>query len=178
VTARQGPQPPAPQQRGRPDWRWWLTPGALLAVTVLGIAAIFWGKFVAPPSIIVTRLDAGPVAGFTIGDVRAYPDVEVFVVGLTDGRIRAIDARVRSSGCLAEWMPADERGSAANPLERTGAFVDPCSGAAWALTGDQVFASGDPEPLRTFHVTYDTLPDGVQHVFVEVIGREAPPVSP
>ena len=185
MTSPNAPEPPPEAQseapeapRGHRDWRWWLTPGALLGITVLAIAGMFWGKFVAPPVIAVTELDAGGATDYAIGDVRAFPNLEVFVVAMEDGRLRALDARVASNGCVVEWVADDARGSVVNPFGRAGAFVDPCSGAAWALTGDQVLAAGSPEPLRTFHITYDTLPDGVQHVYVEVVGRTAPAGTP
>jgi len=162
-----------PLELGPRSWRSWLAPGAMLLITILGIAAVFWGRFVEPTIIPVQSFDAGPVAKYAIGDVRAFDDVEIFMVGLDDGRLRAIDARVASNGCVVEFDPNETRGAVANPLGRDGAFVDPCTGATWFLDGDQLDAAGgEPEPLRTFVITYETPPGDVQHAFVEVVGRE------
>jgi len=162
-----------PLELGPRSWRSWLAPGAMAFITLLGVAAVFWGRFVDPPSIAVLDFDAGPVAEYAVGDVRPFPEVDVFIVGLASGQLRALDARVASSGCVVEFRPDDARGAARNPLGRAGAFVDPCTGATWLLDGDQFEAAGrSPEPLRTFAVDYETPPGDVQHVYVEVIGRE------
>lgn len=160
----------APPRRGVTRW---LVPGALLLVSVLSVGAVFWGRFVADPGIRVFEFDAGPVAGLEIGGVRPFPELGLYLVGLADGRVRAIDARVHSTGCVVTWLPDDERGRAANPRGAPGVFEDACTGAYWAVSGDQIHAAGrSEEPLRTFELAYTTLPDGQQHVFVEVIGRE------
>ena len=152
-----------------------LVPAALLLVSVVSIGAVFWGQFVADPGIRVFEFDAGPVDGLEIGRVRAFPELGLYLVGLADGRVRAIDARVHSSGCTVTWRSEDERGRAANPEAMTGTFEDPCTGAYWATSGDQIEGAGrPPEPLRTFELAYKTLPDGKQHIFVEVIGRDQP----
>jgi hypothetical protein len=151
----------------------WVVPGALLLVSVLSIGAVFWGKFVADPGIRVFEVDAGPVEGLEVGGVRPFPDLGFYLVGLADGRVRAVDGKVHSSGCLVTWKPDDERGRAANPRGVAGVFEDGCTGAYWAASGNQMGAAErPPEPLRTFELAYKTLPDGKQHVFVEVIGRD------
>jgi hypothetical protein len=162
-----------PLELGPRSWRSWLAPGAMVLITLIGIGAVFWGRFVDPPNIPVLDFDAGPVADYAMGDVRPFPDLDFFLVGLADGELRAVDARLPSGGCVVEFHPDDTRGAALNALGRNGTFVDPCTGAAWYLDGDQLDAAGQtPEPLRTFAVDYQTPPDDVQHVYVEVIGRE------
>jgi hypothetical protein len=151
----------------------WLVPAGLLLVSFLSIGAVFWGKFVADPGIRVFEFDAGPVAGLEVGGVRPFPELNLYLVGLANGRVRAIDGNVHSTRCLVTWNPDDERGRAANPRGTLGTFEDPCTGAYWAVSGDQIHPAGRPlEPLRTFELAYTTLPDGQQHVFVEVIGRD------
>jgi hypothetical protein len=151
----------------------WLVPAALLLVSFLSIGAVFWGRFVADPGIRVFEFDAGPVAGLEIGGVRAFPELNLYLVGLADGRVRAIDGKVHSTQCLVKWNPDDERGRGANPRGTLGTFEDPCSGAIWAVNGNQIDGAGrTPEPLRTFELAYTTLADGQQHIFVEVIGRD------
>ena len=126
----------------------------------------------ADPAIEVFSLDAGPVERFAIGEVTPFAEIDVYVVGLADGRLRAVDGIVRASHCAVRWLPDEERTLSANPLQRPGGFLDPCSGALWAITGDAV--SGTVEPLRTFQITYRRDGDGMQHVLVEVIGRPSP----
>jgi hypothetical protein len=155
------------------SWRSWLAPGAMALITLIGIGAVFWGRFVDPTTIAVQSFDAGEVQSYEIGEVRPFEDVQIFMVGLEDGRLRAVDARVESSGCIAEFHPEDGRGAVDNPLGRDGSYVDPCTGASWFLDGDQLDAAGGAsEPLRTFVITYETPPGDVQHAYVEVIDRE------
>lgn len=155
-----------------------VVPAALLLVSVLSVGAVFWGYFVARPGIRVFEYDAGPVAGLEIGGVRPIHGLDFYLVGLANGQVRAVDGRVRSSKCFARWQPDDERGRDANPRGVTGTFEDPCTGAYWAITGDQIHAAASPiEPLRTFQIAFVTPPGGTQHIFVEVLGRD-PPAAP
>jgi hypothetical protein len=149
----------------------------LLTVSVLSVGAVFWGYFIADPGIRVFEYDAGPVEGLEIGGVRPFEELGFYLVGLADGRVRAVDGRVHSSGCHVRWLPEDERGRQLNPRGVAGAFEDPCTGAVWAIHGDQVQDAGVVEPLRTFELAYKTLEDGKQHIFVEVIGRDRPAAS-
>ena len=155
-----------------------VVPAALLLVSFLSIGAVFWGYFVARPGIRVFEYDAGPVEGLEIGSVRPIEALNFYLVGLPSGQVRALDGRVRSSKCFVRWQPDDERGRDANPRGVPGTFEDPCTGAYWALTGDQIHAAGPIEPLRTFEIAYFTPPGGKQHIFVEVLGRDAPAPAP
>lgn len=152
-----------------------LSPGlwAFTAIWMIAIGAVLWGVFVANPQVSVREFDAGPVdERFAIGRVVPFPEVNVYVVGLEDGRVRALDGIVRSTGCSVQWRPDDERGRAANPRTAAGVFHDPCSGQYWAATGDAL--DGD-EPLRTFRrfpVVNEV--DGLDHLIIEVIGRAEP----
>lgn len=152
----------------------WVTPAALLFVSLGTVLGSIWGGLFANPGIKAFEHDAGPVDQFAIGEVRAYEDLEFFIVGRADGRLRALDARVRSSGCVVGWHPADPRGVEHNPLARPGAFIDPCTGAAWSMEGNLIASPNTPEPLRTFELAFKTLDSGRQHVFVEVLGRDRP----
>ena len=64
-----------PLELGPRSWRNWLAPGVMALVTLLGVGAVFWGRFVDPPAIAVLDFDAGPVAEYSIGDVRPFPDI-------------------------------------------------------------------------------------------------------
>lgn len=155
-----------------------LIPIALLIVSVLSVGAVFWGYFIANPQIKVFEYDAGPVDGLEIGGVRAIEELDFYLVGLANGRVRAVDGRVRSSGCAVRLLPQDPRGLSVNAQGAPGVFEDPCTGAAWALHGDQIATAGIVEPLRTFEIAYKTLADGKQHIFVEVLGRDVPASLP
>ncbi|MSQ41531.1 MAG: hypothetical protein EXR65_00605 [Dehalococcoidia bacterium] len=139
---------------------------------VLGVGAVVWGSLAGPPGLQVFYFDAGPVDRLAIGKVEPYPELDFYVVGLADGRVRAVDGRLAGSGCAVRWLPDDARAVDHNPLRAPGAFEDPCSGALWAITGDAV--AGGSRPLRTFAISYERDAAGVQHVFVEVLGRPSP----
>ncbi len=147
---------------------------AIALITLAAIGAIFWGTLVDPPELQVFTFDAGPVGEFEIGKVKALDELDLYLVGLADGRIRALDGIVEENGCTVEFLPDDPRGSARNPRGVNGAFVDPCSGAVWAITGDALSAPWALEPLRTPRVTFPEFEDGTRHVLIEVIGRTWP----
>lgn len=145
-------------------------PAAFITITLLGIGAVLWGGLISSPSIVVVQFDAGPVSDYAIGEVQAFPEVDLYLVGLEDGRIRAIDGRINGEDRAARYDPNDARARTRNPRRVLGAFVDDVTGAVWALTGDAVRVADSP--LRTPNVTFRTLPgnDG-QHVFVELINH-------
>ena len=153
--------------RGRP-----IGPLALAAFSLLAVFAVLWGFLVADPPIEFFVFDAGPVEQFAIGAVVVFDELDLYVVGLADGRLRAVDGRLRDSDCRVRWLPDDTRASGLNPNRAAGAFEDPCSGGVWAITGDAF--SGTDAPLRAFGVTYALADDGVQHLYVELIGRPRP----
>ncbi len=129
------------------------------------IGVVIWG-FINPVEVRVVYFDAGRADSFEIGRVVAFPETELYVVGMEDGRLRAIDGRVESSGCAVQWLPDDERGRAYNPGGRAGVFQDPCSGAVWSMIAHAV--SGSSQPLRTPHIDYRRGDDGVAtHAFIE-----------
>jgi hypothetical protein len=156
------------QTLGRWDSRGRITIAALAIVTAILLFGVLWGGFVADPDINVQKLDYGPVSQFAIGKVVPEPDTNVYLVGIQDGRIRAIDGIVETTGCAVEWHPDDQRTVVSDGNGVAGAYVDPCSGGVWNIYGDAV--SGAKDPLRTFDVDYQTGDDGVQHLWVEVIG--------
>ena len=164
---------PEPRPRRLPVDLEALTPIALIVVAIASVGAVVWGSLVADPDIRVIDFDAGPVTDLSIGHVKPFDDLDFYLVGLADGRVRAVDGRVAATECHVDWLPDDARGRDANPLGNPGVYSDPCSGATWAMTGDALTpGAAGLEPLRTFNVEYRTLDDGVQHVFVEVIGRD------
>lgn len=151
----------------------WAGPTAFLVVSALGIVVAIYGTYFADPNIRVRRFDAGPVSQFAIGQVNAYPDIDLYIVGLEDGRLRAIDGRVQGTACSVEWRPNDLQGSVRNPGGTPGAYVDPCGTGVWDMLGDAI--SGTDVPLRTPQITYLPGADGYQHVLVEMINHPAFP---
>ncbi len=149
------------QLRGRP-----LGLLGVLLVVIAGVFAVLWGTFKSEPPKFAL-VDAGLVSSFAIGRVVAYPEQQFYVVGLADGRLRALDGFVKSSGCPVSWLPADERGRARNVNGEPGVYVDACSGGVWYANGDALPPTA--EPLRSFHLEYRTVADG-QHLWVEVLG--------
>lgn len=152
-----------------PRWRMpsWAGPTALLAMTLLGLFAVIWG-WLNPPGINVTYVNAGPEDQFAIGEVTPFAEHDFYIVGLEDGRLRALDGRIQSSGCSVEWLPGDARGTAHNPRGLAGVFHDPCSGALWSMLGNAI--SGTNEPMRTPHLEPRRADDGqTLHVYVELI---------
>lgn len=148
-----------------------LTILVIVAMFVFGVIGVAWGYF-NPKRIEVQYLDGGPESRYAIGKVVAFPEQNVYIVGLENGQLRAIDGVVRNSECIVEYRPQDPRGAERNPRGEPGVFVDPCSGAVWAATGDAL--SGADRSLRTFTVVGKQGPDGTRHVEVEVIGDRHP----
>lgn len=138
----------------------------VLVVLIAGVFAVVWGTYRSTPPRFAL-VDAGLVLQFAIGRVVAYPEQQFYVVGLADGRLRAVDGYVEASGCAVRWTPDDDRGRARNVDGAPGAYVDACSGGAWYANGDAIPPTA--EPLRTFHLEYRTVADG-QHLWVEVLG--------
>ena len=152
---------PRAQLRGRP-----LGLLGVLLILIAGVFAVLWGTFKSvPPQVAL--FDAGLVGSFAIGRVVAYPEQQLYVVGLADGRLRAIDGFVKASGCPVSWLPGDDRGRARNANGEPGVYVDACSGGAWYANGDALPPTA--EPLRTFHLEYRSVGDG-QHLWVELLG--------
>lgn len=141
----------------------------------VALGAVFWGAFAANPDVRVFHYDLGPVDTFEIGTIRPLPGLDVYVVGLDDGRLRALDGIVEGTGCAVTYAPDDARATDRNPGGRPGVFLDPCGSGQWALDGDALV--GD-EPLRTFVVAVPPVEEGPRHVLVEVLGRERPADDP
>jgi hypothetical protein len=142
-------------------------PIMLVAVSLAGILAVLWGQLFADPGIIVTQFDAGRLDAHGIGQVVAFPELDLYVIGMADGRIRAVDGRLEGTECSVTYLPDDARGRSRNPNGVMGALEDVCTGGVWAMTGDAI--SGAEEPLRTPLVTFHRDDVGLLHVWVELI---------
>lgn len=143
----------------------WVGPTVFLALSAFFIGVVFWGYFFGE-DIRVEYYDAGRADSFTIGQVTAFPDLDLYVVGLEDGRLRAIDGRIDGTDCRVRWLPEDERGRLHNPRSAPGVFEDPCTGATWSMIANAI--QGSNEPLRTPHIDYRPGPYGrATHAFIE-----------
>lgn len=136
-------------------------------VSIVGIAAVFWGRFISDSNIDIEYFDAGPTEALLDRQVIEIPAHDIYLIGLEDGRVRAVDGRVEFSDCVVDYHHEDVRGRSHNPFGVTGVLEDPCSGAVWSVAGDAI-ALVD-EPLRTPNVTFRESEDGLQHVIVEII---------
>lgn len=145
-----------------------LTVVVLVAFFLFALAGVVRGALFARPDIHVRWVDAGPESDYAIGHVIPLAGQGVYVIGIENGTLRAVDGLVKATGCWVEFLPTDARGRAHNPRQQPGAFRDPCSGAVWAASGDAI--EGALVPLRTFPVASFMAPDGSRHVRVEVVG--------
>lgn len=142
-------------------------PTVLLLLSAFFIGVVIWGYY-NPAEVRVVYFDAGAADSFEINRVRVFGERDLYVVGMPDGRLRAIDGRVEASGCSVRWLPNDERGREANPEGLPGVFEDPCTGNVWSMQANAI--SGATVPLRTPHIDYRPGPDGrTVHAFVEQI---------
>ena len=148
-----------------------LGPSALFITSLFFIGVVFWGLF-NETEIVVKYVDAGPVDKFAIGQVDQVDDLPLYVIGLENGTLRAIDTRIEGTDCLANWMPDDPRGRSINYQARHGVFADTCSNKIWAAAGHAI---GGDTPLRTPHLEPRPGTDGKQHIFVEFIILDAVP---
>ncbi len=152
--ARRGRQVPA-----------WVGPTALLLVSAFFLGVVLWGYF-NPADIRVVYFDAGEADRFEVGHLTAFPEQDLYIVGLEDGRLRAIDTRIADSDCVAVWLADDPRGTTHNPGGAAGVFEDPCSGATWSMEANAI--AGTEVPLRTPYIDYRPSADGTGvHAFVE-----------
>lgn len=151
-------------RRGKPMPAW-VGPTALLVISAFFLGVVFWGYF-NPVEIRVVYFDAGRADSFEINRVTTFSDENLYVVGMEDGRLRAIDGRVEASGCTVNWLPNDARGRSHNPDGLPGVFEDPCSGAIWSMQANAI--EGSELPLRTPHIDYRANADGsATHAFIE-----------
>ena len=145
----------------------WFGMTVVLIVTALGLFAVGWGAYHQVP-VEVVQFDAGEVSKFSIHKVVAYPEQHLYMVGMPDGRLRALDGRVQGNDCKVDWLPDDPRGAVRNPEGLPGIYRDPCSGAIWSFEGNAI--SGTSQPLRTPEVTPIPAADGrPEHVNVELV---------
>jgi hypothetical protein len=113
-----------------PGWRWLLAAGVgvplLLGAILASAVAISWltgSEYTAPE-----ELDAGMVADHSVGEPKLFEEDDVWVVRL-EQEILALYDRGLESGCPLQWRREFEF------MDRSGWFVDACTGSAYDLSG-------------------------------------------
>ena len=160
----------------RASRRRFIGPLVFFAIFAAALGGVVWGAVFADPEVYVQQVDAGPSDRFAVGEVTAYPEYNFYMLALDNGYLRAVDGLVPGERCAVELVRDDERGRAKNPRGVAGVYRDPCSGGVWAITGDAL--EGTSEPLKTFFVSYRHDDAGVQHAWVEVLGKRTPSRTP
>ncbi|GMU41450.1 MAG: hypothetical protein AMXMBFR23_23160 [Chloroflexota bacterium] len=157
-----GAQATGPKTGGVP-----VGPTVLLLLSMFFLGVVLWGYF-NRPDIRIEQIDVGALDEFAVGRLVARPEDNLYLVGMDDGRIRALDMRNQQTGCIVEWISDDDRGRAHNPEAQPGVFQDPCSGAVWSMVGNAI--SGSNVPLKTpVAAVRSAVEGGELRVFVEMI---------
>lgn len=157
-----GAPAPGPKVGGVP-----VGPTVLLLMSMFFLGTVIWGYF-NRPEIRVAQIDVGALDEFAVGRLVARPEDNLYLVGMSDGRIRALDMRNQQTGCIVQWIAEDDRGRAYNPDGQPGVFQDPCSGAIWSMVGNAI--SGSNVPLKTpVAAVRPAVEGGELRVFVEMI---------
>jgi cytochrome b6-f complex iron-sulfur subunit len=89
-----------------------------------------------------TRLDVGPVDGFTPGTVTAFPRGRFYLARLADGGFLAISRRCPHLGCTIPWVAEEKK------------FLCPCHSSAFDIQGD-VLRSPAPRAMDLYRVTIE-----------------------
>jgi hypothetical protein len=161
-----------------PGWRrlWAIGLGVplVLGLILASGAAISWltGSEYERPA----EIDAGPVDATQVASPRYFEDDRVWLVRLEAGEFLALyDRAIESAGCPLQWQN-DHRF-----LDRTGWFIDACTGSPYDLTGRCFSEACRGRALGRFSVSTD---GGNVVVDLRVLDRDlladpsADPVNP
>lgn len=132
-----GRKKPTPRRRVL-GWAW----GGLLSLLAAEVAWIA-GSFLRPRASRAaddaSTVVAGPVDGFALDSVTAFPDGRFYLVRLPDGGFLALDRTCTHLGCTVPWN------------RETGRFECPCHASSFDITG-AVLAPPAPRPLDLYRV--------------------------
>lgn len=160
-----------------PGWRWLLAVGVgvplLLGLILASAVAISWltGSEYERP----VTLEAGRAEDYEVAAPKLFEEDDVWVGRLLDGEFLALYDRGLESGCPLQWRREFAF------MDRSGWFVDACTGSAYDLTGRCFSEACRGRPLDRFSV--DTNGGNVI-VDLRVLHRDLPadpeaePVSP
>ena len=161
----------------RPGWRWLFAIGVgvplLLGLVLASAVAISWltGSEYERP----VTLKAGRVSDYEIAAPKLFEEDDVWVVRLPEGEFLALYDRGLESGCPLQWRREFDF------MQRTGWFVDACTGSAYDLTGRCFSDACRGRPLDRFSARLD---GGNVIVDLRVLHRDLPaeagaePVNP
>ena len=79
-------------------------PLALLLVSAIAVATVIVGN-IRGPGITVRYVDAGPLSDYEVSSVVYLAEEEIYVVGLADGRLRAVDGEGGELALLGALPP-------------------------------------------------------------------------
>jgi len=114
-----------------PGWRWLLAIGVgvplLLGLVLASAVAISWltGSEYEPPK----TLEAGRADDYVIAAPKLFEEDDLWVVRLLDGGFLALYDRGLERGCPLQWRREFDF------MDRSGWFVDACTGSAYDVTG-------------------------------------------
>ncbi|WP_272701270.1 QcrA and Rieske domain-containing protein [Desulfovibrio sp. Fe33] len=122
------------------NWIWTVLGLAALAeLGWLGISFLASRRDRNRPGHTESVIKAGEVSAFAPGTVTAVPQGRFYLARLPDGGFLALSRTCTHLGCSVPWD------------EEKGAFVCPCHGSSFSLTGEVVTGPA-PRPLDTYPV--------------------------
>jgi hypothetical protein len=150
-----------------PGWRWLLAIGVgvplILGLVLASAVAIAWltGSEYERP----LTLEAGRAGDYESAAPKLFEEDDVWVVRLLEGEFLALYDRGLESGCPLQWRPEFDF------MDRSGWFVDACTGSAYDLTGRCFSEACRGRPLDRFSTT---LGGGNVVVDLRVLHRDLP----
>ncbi|MBI51634.1 MAG: hypothetical protein CL779_00250 [Chloroflexi bacterium] len=135
----------------------------ILLISAIGLYAVIHG-YMNPPKISIEQFDAGSISNFDIGDVIYYQDQEFYLVGMRNGKLRALKESAKEPCSLNYFGSRHNNDNKIKPLSLQNIFFDNCDNL-WHTNGDSFFQN--QVPLKTLFVNIDTSTKD-ERVIVEV----------
>tara|TARA_Y100001970_G_scaffold159791_1_gene195544 strand:- start:30457 stop:30915 length:459 start_codon:yes stop_codon:yes gene_type:complete len=123
----------------------------ILLISAIGLYAVIHG-YTNPPKISIEQFDAGNIENFSIGDVIYYENKEFYLVGMNNGKLRALKQSIKGSCSLNFFAKRNNNDNKMKPLSIQNVFFDNCSNL-WHVNGDSFFQN--QVPLKTLFVKID-----------------------
>ena len=135
----------------------------ILLISAVGLYAVIHG-YMNPPKISIEQFDAGSISNFDIGDVVYFQDQEFYLVGMRNGKLRALKQSIKDSCTLNYFGLRHNNDNKIKPFSIQNIFFDNCDNL-WRVNGDSFFQN--QVPLKTLFVNIDTSTKD-ERVIVEV----------
>ncbi|MFL2635097.1 MAG: hypothetical protein ACJ0J6_04560 [Dehalococcoidia bacterium] len=135
----------------------------ILLISTIGLYAVIHG-YMNPPKILIEQFDAGSINNIDIGDVIYYQDQGFYLVGMSNGKLRALTQSVKKSCLLNYFGSRDNNDYKIKPFALQNIFFDNCDNL-WDVNGDSFFQN--QVPLKTLFVNIDTSTKD-ERVIIEV----------